>query len=188
MDKRYFTIWVWKAFRTDITHGNSLQTAAFGCLVGAQILWFPMAVYRCRWYYKAKHTVWRMVLCNVVVYADGIDLCLLWYLYTAKTQSSERLCNNHKTLWTTQHFSTHLNRNMMKLQVLVKRCLNGKNDDRLRCILGIFMPIRRCLFREKRPLKKPAWVCNHMHSKVWDKTTTAEVWEWRSNFIPYMEP
>ena len=41
----------------------------------------------------------------------------------------------------------------------------------------------------------PAWISNHMPSKVWDEITcpfpnfsgtAVEVWEWRSNFIPHL--
>ena len=41
----------------------------------------------------------------------------------------------------------------------------------------------------------PAWICNHIHRKVWDEITspfanlndsTVEVWEWISNSIPHL--
>ena len=41
----------------------------------------------------------------------------------------------------------------------------------------------------------PAWISNHIHSKMWDeislpflnfKSTTIEVWEWMSNFILHL--
>ena len=41
----------------------------------------------------------------------------------------------------------------------------------------------------------PAWICNHIHYKMWDEINypflnfngaTVEVWEWISNFIPHI--
>ena len=51
-----------------------------------------------------------------------------------------------------------------------------------------------CLFYSRGLALMPAWISNHMSSKVWDGITyhfpnfsgcTVEVWQWISNFIPH---
>ena len=69
----------------------------------------------------------------------------------------------------------------------------GSLSNKFLCFLKLIQPNRVSFYYHDLTLI-PAWISNHMCSKVWDEITdpfpnftggTIKVWEWISNFIPH---